>query len=395
MPDILEPPAPVASEKSDSDALKAAFNKAQQEQTGVDPAATNDDTPEPEGKPALVPAKTKEKEPVAAKEEPVVPAEFIEKPKAKEEPVAEEIPQNAGAKQLREALARRDTKLKELQAEREEWKRKAESALVGLSKEQEDAHKAAIERAAQLEQKLERAAYAESPKFQRFNAEEAAELGSAKSYLEGTEINPGIIEAAARTAGQARLRLLRDAGMDTETIAAIGPHLARADAIRRERDASLENWKSGLAADQEAQRAQRAQEEERRVADEQKIFKQVGEKMKTTLEAFQRVDGHDKWNAMVEQNEKDAEAFFAGQKELPELAELAYEGVAARTTKLINNELRRQLNAANEELGRLRAAQPGTGHSADAKAGDSSVPVSEQEGYKRAFRDAQAQVGSR
>lgn len=398
MPELLEPPAPVSSGDSDSDALKSAFNTALKAGAGVDDAAANDDAPDPGATPGLIakPADSKPPEKKEAAGDSIVPSQFTEKPKAKEADAApaDEIPANAGAKQLREALARRDAKLKELQAERDALRLKAEAAPVGASKEQEDAYKAATDRAAKLEQELERAAYDRSPKFQRFGAEETAEITSAKSYLEGTEINPSVLELAARTTGQSRLKLLRDAGMDAETIAAVGPHLARADAIRRERDASLENWKAGAAADQQAQQTRATQEEAQRRQQEETVFKTVGEQMRTKLEAFQKVEGHEKWNAMVEQNEKDAADFFAGKKSLPELAELAYLGVSSRTTKVMNDELRRQLNVANEELGRLRAAQPGTGKAADPKAGQATAPVNDTDHYKQSFRAAQERVGS-
>lgn len=382
MPELQEPPP-----QSDADQLKSAFNTEMKAATGIDPVATVEDEVV-EGTPTLVP--TKVKEVVKDKSESLIPAEFIDKKPAEvvDEPlVADEVKQNLKGK-ARESFDRLETaaktRIEKLQQELAEARKQPTAAPA---KEQEDAYKAALERATVLEQELERAAYERSPKFQRFGAEEKAELGIAKSYLEGTEVNAAIIDAATHANGPARIKLMREAGMDAETIAAVGPHLARADALRRERDASLENWRAGLTHDMEAQKAQAKQQKEAREVEERTIFKTVGDEMKATLPAFKRVDGHEKWNAMVEQNEKDAEAFFAGTKPLPELAKLAYLGVSARTTMVMNEELTRMLNEARSENVRLKAAQPSSGNGGEKKPEkvNADDPRNSTEHYKSSF----------
>lgn len=391
--ELQEAPPVAPTEQAENDALKANFNSAVAKETGIDPATTTDDTPDPALKPTLVPVKETKVD--TKTEESIVPEQFTGKPAEKKEEPTDEIPVNAGTKQLRDVLARRDAKLKEFQVQVEDLRKKLETAPVSQSKEHEDMVRVANERAAKLEAELERAAYNRSPKFQRFESEHTAELTSAKSYLEGTDVSPTILEVAANQTGQARLKTLRDAGLDAETIAAVGPHLARADAIRRERDASLDNWKQSMTAEQEQSKAQQAHQEQQRQAQEQAVLKQVADEMTKNNPAFTKVDGHEKWNAMVDQNFKDAEDFAMGRKPLKELFELGYHGIGAKTMKLMNDELTKKCNSLTEQVSRLTAAQPGTGRSVDLKTITNGQPVNEVEEYKASFNREIAAVTGR
>lgn len=391
MPDLLEPPP-----QTDTDALKASFNTAVAAQDTINPKAVAEEVIIEGDKPTLVPVKAKEPPLEKAKEESIVPDQFTKKPEEKAAPVEEEIPINAGTKQLRDVLARRDAKLKEVQAHAEELRLKLEKAPVaGPSKEHEERIRLATERAEKLEAELERAAYNRSPKFQKFESEHTAELASAKSYLEGTEISATILDVAANQTGQARLKTLRDAGMDAETIAAVGPHLARADAIRRERDASLDNWKQNQTAEQEHAKSQQARQEQERQAQDQIVLKEVATRKMKDNPAFTKVDGHEKWNAMVDRNLKDAEDFAMGRKQLSELFEIGYDGIGARTQKIMYDEVKKEVVSLREEVGRLRAAQPGTGKSVDVKAGDATRPMDETSEHKNAFNAALANLPGR
>lgn len=285
-----------------------------------------------------------------------------------------------------------DLKIKTLSQQLADFEKKAKesSSDAGPSKEHQEALKSASDRAAALEQELERAAYERSPRFQRFGKDEAAELTAAKSYLEGTEVSPSAIEMAARASGAQRVKILRDAGMDAETISLVGTNLARADAIRRDRDESLSNWKASREQELAGQDAARAAAEQKQRAQEDAVFKEVGEKIRGSLEGFRRIEGNAKWNALVEKNEKDAADFFAGNKSMQELAELAYQGVAATTTQMINAGLRKRLETALEENARLKAAQPGNGHASTQKPSDKAATDAEH--YTAAFDSAMAQV---
>lgn len=398
MPELQEPPTTEAGEN-----LASNFDKAL--------AATTEDGSGYQQNVGEVP--TKKEPPVVVKKEPepskdddaIVPAQFLD-PTKKEGSVDSSkveivddppLPTNAPAKMLREAIDRKDALIKRIQNEIQEL-RKAPSppaTPAGPTQEHLDALKSATERAAQLEQELERSAYERSPKFQKFGAEHSAEITAAKSYLEGTDISPGLVEAAANTSGATRIKLFRDNGVDSETIASIMPHLARADSIRRERDASLDNWKTSLAQESEQYKARQTQEEGRRAEEERRVFTEVGEQMRKENPAFTRVEANEKWNAIVEQNEKDAEAFFSGSKPLPELAKLAYDGVSARTIRMMNGELTRMLNEARAENSKLKAAQPGTGKAAtpsSATKPNADDPKQAHQHYATSFDRAMAEA---
>lgn len=299
----------------------------------------------------------------------LIPEEFLGKPKPEEKKSEqeEEIPANANAKMLRDALARKEGRIAAMQKELEQFK-KAPVPNAGAAQEHVDALRAAEERATKLEQEFERVAYERSPKFKKFDADRSDEISAAKGYVEGSDISPSIIEAAAASHGSARVKLLRDNGVDTETISAIMPHLAAADRLQRERDSSLENWRASMEQETKQQTAKQRHEEQQRIADEQRVFKEVGDQMKKDNPAFTRVEGNARWNAIVEQNERDAEEFIAGSKPLPELMKLAYLGVSARTALLMKDEMTKKYHAAMDENARLKAAQPGTGKSVTASA---------------------------
>lgn len=384
------PPAATTTGDADTESLMAEFNKI------AGPTETPETPPAQEKPPEPKPAETPK--PKGAKTESEVPDEFLtdrkpEAPEVKETPEVpiEEVPANAAPKQLREALARRETRIKEQALELADYKRKlAERGDGAPNKEQEAAFKAAQERAAALEAEFERVAYERSPKFQKFNADESTEIKTAQSYLEGTEIQPSLIDAAMRVSGQARLKLLRESGMDAETIAAVTPHMARADTIRRDRDASLENWKQTMTQEQEESREQQAAEEQRRSAQEKAVWNEVTGEFYDKHPAFKPVHGNEKWTARVETNKQRAEDFALGKAPLKELFRIGLLGVAAETVEVMNAELKSRLNAATEELARLKAAQPSTGHSADVKANDK--PLSDKDHYARAFEQASGQA---
>lgn len=372
--ETLEPP-PIS--ETESDQLKASFNASLKAET--------DKTPEPEVK------IEEKKEPEG---ESIVPKELLQE---KKEPTDEPLVSEEVRGSLKGAVRQNFEKLETAAKTRIEALRKELAEARAVKPVSQDAElltkqaKEATERAAHLEAEFERVAYTQSPKYQRYGNEESAEIKSAKSYLEGGEINPAIIDAAAQTTGAARMKILKDSGMDAETIAVLSPHLARVDSIRRERDQSLEGWKANLANDQQQAKAHQEQQEGQRRAQEKAVYDGVMDKMKT-LPAFTRVEGNEKWNVLVDQNLKDAEDFAQGRKPLAELFELGFHGVANRTTLMMNQELTKQLNSANSELARLKAAQPGIGKAAQTetkKVDSSKDPI---EHWKSTFNAAMEDV---
>lgn len=365
----LEPPP-----TSDTDALKASFT--------AELAKAQTEAPPTEEKKVDAPAKKVDD----------VPLEMLgeKKDETKEE---EALPANAPAKQLRDALARRDAAIAAL---REEVKAAKAKPATEANPETANELKTARERAQQLEQELERAAYERSPRFRRFGVEEVAELKTAKTYLEGSDISPGILDAAANASGAARVKLLTDAGMDHGTLGLVGAHLARVDALRRDRDASLETWKQSLTADQEAHKAAQAQVTQRQEAEERRVFETIKTQFIEKIPAFtkSKEKGFDAWDAQVAENLKAVDDFAFGRKPLAEIMELGFRGIAQKATEQINVKLSSRVTELESELTKLRAAQPTTGSGGEAKppAPDPDKPGNEKAHYESSFNREMAKA---
>lgn len=281
--------------------------------------------------------------------------------------MASEPPANASANSkanhaaMRKGLERANTTIADLRTKLQESAGKTTAIPAELEERLKTAEKAVADRDAELE----RVAFERSPRFQKFVKEGEAELASAKSYLEGVktedgvDINPNVIDLAAKTPGAKRVSILADSGMDASTIAAVTSHLARADAINRDREAAIENWKetnTQWTAEQErAGEAKAAQVKQT----EDKVFVDVGKKMSETLAPFQKVDGNDEWNAGVDQRLKEAQEFFDGKKPLQATAEMLYKAQACDVYKDAFEDLRTKYNDLVADNDRTKAARPG------------------------------------
>jgi hypothetical protein len=403
--DTLQPvqETPNVDVTADKQALMDSFNKSVAAEQGASVDEANDVTKQ---------TKTEVRTPIkeAGKTESLIPAELMSTVSGEKKPdqqqqqqqqqdeplVAEEVRNQIPKGKARESFEKLENaaKAKIDRLHKEMAELKAKQTTTALPADYEAKLKETAERAAKLEQELERTAFERSPKFQRYGQEEKAELSTAKAYLEGTEVNPSILEVAANTTGAARVKLLQEAGLDPTTIALISSNLNRVDALRRERDASLTTWKQSMEVEQNQSKQFAEQQEQQRVAEEKRIYESTMEKFKT-IPAFTRVDGQEKWNALVEQNFKDAEDFAFGRKSLPELFELGIRGTAQRTTELMNQELTRRLEEANTRLAKLTAAQPTVGSPADSdvRKPNTGNPVKdEEERWKQSFNSEKAKI---
>lgn len=287
--------------------------------------------------------------------------------------IASEPPPNASASSkanhaaMRKGLERANATIAELKAERDALKNKAPVVTPEL----EERLKAAEQVAKEREAELERVAFERSPKFQRFIKESDAELASAKAYLEGSEVNPNVIDIASKTVGSKRVALLTESGMDASTIAAVTSHLARVDAINREREAAVENWKE-TNSQWNAEQVKAAEAKAAAIkANEDKVFAEVGKKVAASLAPFQKVEGNDEWNSAVDQRLQEAQEFFDGKRPLNETSQLIYEGIAGRVYKDAFEDLRTKYNDLVAENERTKASRPG----AAATTQDSAVTV--------------------
>lgn len=275
--------------------------------------------------------------------------------------IASEPPANASQSSkanhaaMRKGLERANTTISDLRKENEELRAKPAATPAEI----EERLKVAEQTAKDREQELERVAFERSPRFQKFVKDGEAELLSAKGYLEGTEINPNVIDLAARTVGAKRAQLLTESGMDQTTIGLVGSHLARADAINRERESMQEHWKE---TDTQWRAEQNKVQETRAAqikANEDKVFQAVGKKVSETLAPFQRVEGNDEWNTGVDERLKEAQEYFDGKKPLDQTSQLIYEGIAGRVYQAAFEDLRTKYNDLVADNERTKAARPG------------------------------------
>lgn len=227
--------------------------------------------------------------------------------------------------------------------------------------EQSEAAKNAIARAAELELELERAAFERSPKYKELVTEGQTAIAQAKSYLEGTEVDPSVIDRAASLTGAKRLAVLRDADLDATAVGAIAAHLAEHDKLSAKRESLLAQHKT-IAGEYEAQ--QRATAEAKELAlqqQEEKTFHTVLSKVKGNFPALQPYEGNEAWNKQVEERLALAAEYYNGKRSLEETAEITIAGVAYAVENRRANILAERLKAAVAENAKLKAAQPGGG----------------------------------
>jgi hypothetical protein len=220
--------------------------------------------------------------------------------------------------------------------------------------------KAAEAKALEFEQTIERLAFTESPRFKQFLNDETATLTNAKSYFEGTEINPDIVEYAARASGAQRIRILTEAGADPNLIGAVSPYLAEYDKIQRYKTGALENWKAEQSKWVEQTNAQRQAADEQRKMQEDQIWESVASRLKTEVAAFRKFDGNEDWNKQADNGLAEWKRIYNGESvDLESLSETIGYGIAYKVEHKINEALREQnKNLANENA-RLKSAKPG------------------------------------
>lgn len=238
-------------------------------------------------------------------------------------------------------------------------------------------------RAAELEAVVEKANFAMSDKFRAVVAEGESEIASAKSFLEGTEIDPAVIDLAARLRGPKRAAALREAGIDTDNIALIGTHLAENDRIEARKAHMLEHAKTERAQWEQQAAAQKEAQLVAERAEEDRVYAEVGAEIAKLFEPFQKIPGADKWNADVDALTQQAKEFFNGKMTIKEMAEIAYYGVGAKKIHRMFHTQRAEVKALKEQLSKLKVAQPAqgsaNGHTNGASSNGSGHPKSADE----------------
>lgn len=355
------PDAPVLpSDQSTFDSMASNFDAALKKQQASDEPATltNEVHETPPAKPAVV-------EKPAAESTDAIPEQLItEKPEeAKTETAPDaELPKGASPKS-HEAFALVKTQREAFRAERD--KLAAEVETLRKAPKEDNTLKTEVEtlrkRLAESDALIERIGFEHSPTMKEFAAKEAGLMKLAEGEIEGTDIKPDVLRAAVNARGPQRREILRNAGMDSETIAAVVAHLVGIDVVQQNKAEALAK-QGELAAQWDAEQKTQAQHREaQQAAEDERVFTEVGARIETKMAPFQKVEGNEKWNAQVDRLKAEAKEFYSGKMPLEKLAEIAYAGIAYKVEAQRSAVLAQRLAAANAELAKLKAAQPDTG----------------------------------
>lgn len=358
--------------------------------------------PEKKTDAAASPVKKDDSTPVSEKGEfpdELITGEEKAKPQASDalkEIEAMELPKNAKPEQVASFKQLKDNSRKIIQ-EKIAIITELEQKVSGTANKAEldaiaERAKAAEARAKELEDTVERLAFEKSPRFEKqFVASEKAAVDGAKAYLAGTEINPNVIDLAMRESGPKRISMLKEAGADAETIAAISPHLAAYDSIQISKADALANWKANSTQWEQQQQAAQQQQEAARKAEEDRVFGTVIELAKSDFLPFRKVDGHAEWNAQAEKLEQEAKRIFNGDAGgLDVVAKTIAAGVAMPVMQDMFKNMQTRLNAALAENAKLKAAKPDGGLSQGAAKPKDETNMTEDERRKQAFNQNMA-----
>lgn len=356
-------PAPTAAETLDADSI-ASFDKASKENAGPEPQAE----PAPEtapkakvdpAKPAAQPAKGEIPEELLTGVKPEAPPE-----KDDDDPFKAELPASASEKhkvnwrRAREAneanLARIASMAKEIETHK---------ATPRVDEAMAEKYKALETERTELLAKLERADFQQSPRFQKFLAQEKSLLDAAKANLKGTEVDAETIELAARATGQVRRKILEDSGIDASLLPLITPYLARLDELNGEKSAALENHKTFLAEDSQRAKAREEQAIKAQIDEAGKVFDTVLKSLIPKLAPLQKLDPekYPQWNLDADEIPKLAKRMFTNDMDLADAAELAIMGASGLKLHKMVGDLQGRLRAANETIKAMTASQPTAG----------------------------------
>src|SRR5436190_771719 len=182
-------------------------------------------------------------------------------------------------------ISRLETELQELRSQLTSVQKNGDTeTLRNLVKEANDKY-------VKLEEDFGKSLFERSPRFQQqFILPENDAIASAKANLEGTDVDPGIIESMLHLTPVKRRDIMRMAGVEPELMAPVLSALAGYDNIQKSKQREIENWKGNT---------ERWQQEDAKAQQEQQAAE---------LAKRQRVDEKD-WN--------EALAELSGDKQLP------------------------------------------------------------------------------
>lgn len=238
-----------------------------------------------------------------------------------------------------------------------------------------------------MQELLEKSDFQQSPRFQKFLAQEKSLLDAAKANLKGTEVDAETIELAARAAGQMRRKILEDAGVDASLLPLITPYLARLDELNGEKAGALENYKTFIAEDKQRARAREEQSIKAQIDEAGEVFDKVLKSLIPKLAPLQKLDPdkYPEWNQRADEIPKLARQMFTNELDLDKAAELAIMGASALQYMNIAEKLQGRLKEANATIAKLTAGQPGAGSQTNGQfVASNDASVNTPEGLKAA-----------
>lgn len=305
----------------------------------------------------------------------------VDAPNYDEELKAHPAVKGEAAKSFKAVLAARDEAKKAADALKAELETLRSSATKTVANPEHEKLIADLQKKlTEKDEEVGRASFQNTPRFKQSLTAEQQELEAAKSYLDGDDAMQAAVDIASSLTGPKRLKALVEAGMNSETIAAIASNLARVDAIRRDRAADVANWKETASKWQQEDQAKQAAQETQRREYEDSVFKTVLSKATSEdgLEGFRKVDGFDDWNRGVDEAMAKAKRLFNGEAQLPELGDVIVRGLALPAEQKLRASLQKKYDAVYAELSRLKAPldPKGSTRAGADKAQDQGSPAS-------------------
>jgi hypothetical protein len=303
--------------------------------------------PEPE-KPAEAPPVEKKAEPQE------IPEEVIT---GRQDPEEELLTASPKGPLKHENWAKLQAKAKEWQAKAREFEEKLRTPTI--PEDFKNDFEAAKAKLAEREAELERIAVERSPKFRElFTSKEEGLKTAFQATAKELDLDQDTADAIFNSKGKKRYELIDDLDIPQSAKADITTMLRQKDAIGSEREEFLAQSNEKLSKWNEEQKAQ----EDSRIAKlhehETRIFEGKLSELTKTMPVLQKIEGNDKWNAAVDQNIAEARRFFEGRVTADEAADYAIAATVSKQVFRMFEVTRERLQAATEELNRLKAAAP-------------------------------------
>jgi hypothetical protein len=345
--------------------------KAEADAAGARSQRTDPDTPTPESKsPETVKAKTEAKSPETVKPSADDIPESLLKPAVATEKTADDAPPELPAstsKSVREHFQKQGeyfkTKLAKTSEEVATLRQQLEAAASSNGKPSAD-HIAALEAVTkqrdELNARLERIAYQESPAFhEKFTAREERLRGVAEKIFEDVGADKSILSQALAMSGKRRDEFLDEQDIGATTKARLASVLGQLDVLADERTADVATSREKLSTMRAQEMAQQKAAEERQTAEEKSVLQGILKTASETGIAFRKVEGNDAWNKAVEERLEMVNQLAFGNNDIKTVMEHAVAAVEAKVIGRLNEKLMAENAALREKVAGMSAVEPG------------------------------------